>query len=129
MPKRWASTTTSTSPSAWIGCFRASKKSWRPSRRQPRSNQPSEPQRMTQQAGEKRGAGGFPRAVLLTLFLVTVCLSMIGFLARGEYQVPPIVGAEAGVIADHIVHGRGFASPYDGSAHPSPSTHLPPAYP
>ncbi len=70
-----------------------------------------------------------PRALLLILFIVAICLRAIGFMVRHEYNPPPIVGAEAGVIAQHIVNGQGFASPYDYSAHPSPSTHLSPIYP
>jgi hypothetical protein len=72
---------------------------------------------------------GFPRTIYLLLILVTLCLRLIGVMVRHEYIPPPIVGAEAGVIAEHIVHGLGFTSPYDDATHHSPSTHLPPVYP
>jgi len=72
---------------------------------------------------------GFPRAIFLLLILVTLCLRLIGLMVRHEYVPPPIVGAEAGVIAEHIVQGQGFTSPYDDAMHHSPSTHLPPVYP
>lgn len=73
--------------------------------------------------------GRFPRAIFLVLILVTLCLRVLGLMVRQEYRVPVQVGAEAGVIAQHIVDGLGFTSPYDPPGHPSPSTHLPPAYP
>jgi hypothetical protein len=73
----------------------------------------------------------FPRAIFLTLILVTLCLRIMGLVVRHEYNVPPFVGAEAGAIARNIVQGHGFASPYDDPAtgvH-APSTHLAPIYP
>jgi hypothetical protein len=71
----------------------------------------------------------FPRAIFLVMVLVALCVRVIGMMTRGEYLVPPLVGDEAGAIAQHVCEGPGFTSPYDAGGGASPSTLLAPAYP
>ena len=66
------------------------------------------------------------RRTLLLLFVLALVVR-VGFVAvRGGFTPPPIVGAEAGLVAEGVVQGRGFVTPFGGG---SPSTHLPPGYP
>jgi hypothetical protein len=67
-----------------------------------------------------------------TLFLLALIVRIASLLFRHEYLPPPppaIIGAEAGAIANHLVAGHGFATPFDLSPAASPSTHLPPLFP
>jgi hypothetical protein len=72
------------------------------------------------------------RTLCLLLFFLALALR-VAFLAARHELTPPappnIVGAEAGIIAQHLVAGHGFATPFDLTPNASPSTHLPPLYP
>lgn len=72
------------------------------------------------------------RMLALLLFSLALILRLAALFVRGDYlppQPPLILGAEAGAIAQHLVQGHGFASPFDLSPASPPSTHLPPLYP
>lgn len=72
------------------------------------------------------------RKWLFGLFLLALAVRSAGMVGRGEH-VPPgppaVIGMEAGVVSDHLLAGRGFASPFMLGAGSPPGTHLPPLYP
>src|SRR5689334_4755356 len=87
---------------------------------------------LTEPGSTARGGRGGRGRFGWMIFAVALLIRVAGLVLRHEY-VPPgppeVVGAEAGVIAQHIVDGEGFTSPYDHAVPRSSSVWLAPAYP
>ena len=69
------------------------------------------------------------RRLLLLTFSLALLTRLLAVTLRGEFHPPAIVGNEAGIIAQHLLDGHGFASPFTRTPDASPSVHLAPAYP